>query len=701
MSQYFELRTNINNNSQELLKQAAMGDTSLDSYLERIGVAADVIEFVNTITDMRLKQQLIGYLRQLPQTSKESLIEQATSQVKQPEQQPNTTQEINLARRFENAEFQRWLLVNLRKARYAYDKFRKQNNMDLTGDGYNMFRRGNVNFTIITDVAQSIYDWYIRGVLPARRAFATARTPEEKAAVVNEYGVTNANTNLASLDLEQADNFSDNWHKVIAGGGEGIEYYGEKQDNIVYGPQWKNEKFNGWTIKQILTKNNALAEGNKMGHCVGSYRDDLVSGKLRVFSLRDPSNNPHVTMEVARNSWDFEQIRGNGPKTGNAEPSQNLKQMIGEWLKTLKHVRLQDESFDYERCDYRDLEETLFETIYRGNDYGIEDDLTNWDFPEAYEYVAKALQGGSRGGYDNNGGYQTQYVAKILAKAAVDADTQNVERGIIDENRIITAAYNLAMISRKHIMMLKDTFDYMSIENRKAYVKDYIKQAEEMFKNRQPKNIQHKLTNFRDYTDPSKRESTILSFAYEAMSYAKQFDENDIKSFHDLNKNDQQKFLAKAIDKYFNIAHFYDIEQENNEKFYQSFLEDDDNYDPFPPPNEYDYDSDKKYKAAYQKWEEEVQQKRDEAADEYRNNNLPWCLDSMIAENIQEILMQKKFKLPKWFSKYFKGTGHNQNYPQIMWALDMAKKNKNKRAKEKKQAKASGWYNSCKMSNNI
>ena len=39
-------------------------------------------------------------------------------------------------------------------------------------------------------------------------------------------------------------------------------------------------------------------EGDTMGHCVGGYTPDVVSGKSRIFSLRDAKNEPHVTVEV-------------------------------------------------------------------------------------------------------------------------------------------------------------------------------------------------------------------------------------------------------------------------------------------------------------------------------------------------------------------------------------------------------------------
>lgn len=39
-------------------------------------------------------------------------------------------------------------------------------------------------------------------------------------------------------------------------------------------------------------------EGDAMGHCVGGYCDDVLSGNTRIFSLRDAQGEPHVTIET-------------------------------------------------------------------------------------------------------------------------------------------------------------------------------------------------------------------------------------------------------------------------------------------------------------------------------------------------------------------------------------------------------------------
>jgi hypothetical protein len=40
-------------------------------------------------------------------------------------------------------------------------------------------------------------------------------------------------------------------------------------------------------------------EGDTMGHCVGGYCDDVMSGNSRIFSLRDAKGEPHVTIETS------------------------------------------------------------------------------------------------------------------------------------------------------------------------------------------------------------------------------------------------------------------------------------------------------------------------------------------------------------------------------------------------------------------
>ena len=95
---------------------------------------------------------------------------------------------------------------------------------------------------------------------------------------------------------------------------------------------------NGFTIVDVNTENDLEVEGEKMGHCVGSYCDYVASGKTIIYSLRDKRNNPHATIEVVptlplgrtRSRGRVDQIKGKG----NAAPVEKYRPMIKQWLQT-------------------------------------------------------------------------------------------------------------------------------------------------------------------------------------------------------------------------------------------------------------------------------------------------------------------------------------------------------------------------------
>ena len=100
---------------------------------------------------------------------------------------------------------------------------------------------------------------------------------------------------------------------------------------------------NGYTIVDVNTENDLDVEGDKMGHCVGSYCDMVASGRTTIYSLRDRRNEPHATIEVdSRNK--VEQIKGKG----NAAPVEKYRPMIKQWLQTT--------NFEYENTlDYLNI----------------------------------------------------------------------------------------------------------------------------------------------------------------------------------------------------------------------------------------------------------------------------------------------------------------------------------------------------------
>ena len=77
--------------------------------------------------------------------------------------------------------------------------------------------------------------------------------------------------------------------------------FGADGESLAIGPT-KEKALQEWGTKKL---EEALAhEGEKMGHCVGSYCEDVITGKSRVISYRDANGDSHVTLEVTPPSID-------------------------------------------------------------------------------------------------------------------------------------------------------------------------------------------------------------------------------------------------------------------------------------------------------------------------------------------------------------------------------------------------------------
>lgn len=69
---------------------------------------------------------------------------------------------------------------------------------------------------------------------------------------------------------------------------------------------------NGYFWAKLTGRDSLDREGDIMGHCVGSYYDDVKAGHKTVYSLRDPDNGPHITVEVEGDK--IRQIKGKANK---------------------------------------------------------------------------------------------------------------------------------------------------------------------------------------------------------------------------------------------------------------------------------------------------------------------------------------------------------------------------------------------------
>ena len=68
----------------------------------------------------------------------------------------------------------------------------------------------------------------------------------------------------------------------------------------------------GYRMVELLTKESLNREGTLMGHCIGSLHCQpiIIDKTHRAFSLRDPNNEPHATIEVTADGMRTTEIKG-------------------------------------------------------------------------------------------------------------------------------------------------------------------------------------------------------------------------------------------------------------------------------------------------------------------------------------------------------------------------------------------------------
>jgi len=119
---------------------------------------------------------------------------------------------------------------------------------------------------------------------------------------------------LDKLDFEEAKESSDEWHEGFVESDKTGEY---KTKNVDY------DFGDGYTMVLVPVE-DLDAEGDLMGHCVGSYEEQVESG-TKIYSLRDPQNKPHVTIEFSGGK--IQQVQGKENKV----PVKKYHKYIWKW----------------------------------------------------------------------------------------------------------------------------------------------------------------------------------------------------------------------------------------------------------------------------------------------------------------------------------------------------------------------------------
>jgi hypothetical protein len=98
---------------------------------------------------------------------------------------------------------------------------------------------------------------------------------------------------LTKIDLAEAIDTAEEWEATQAA-------------KVVY------EFPDGWTMRRLTTRRELEVEGDRMDHCVGgkTYCLDVRRGASIIYSLRDPDDVPHATLEWLVTAKHFKQIFG-------------------------------------------------------------------------------------------------------------------------------------------------------------------------------------------------------------------------------------------------------------------------------------------------------------------------------------------------------------------------------------------------------
>ena len=124
------------------------------------------------------------------------------------------------------------------------------------------------------------------------------------------------------------------WEELLADTNEWEETLGGSSTGKFYNPNDRKVVMtypDGWSMVELISENDIFVEGEKMHNCLKNRNADfwpeVQSGKTKLFSLRNPSNQPMVSIEVIGNK--VMQIKGHN----NAEVfDQDLVDKIKDFI---------------------------------------------------------------------------------------------------------------------------------------------------------------------------------------------------------------------------------------------------------------------------------------------------------------------------------------------------------------------------------
>lgn len=110
--------------------------------------------------------------------------------------------------------------------------------------------------------------------------------------------------NITEISFEEASALAHEWHNQLKFNESLINKFNLDEERIIFRCKDKKHFF------LLLTPEELDYEGNAMRHCVGSYKQKVISGNCLIVSLRDKNNEPHATIEIDTKTMSVVQIRG-------------------------------------------------------------------------------------------------------------------------------------------------------------------------------------------------------------------------------------------------------------------------------------------------------------------------------------------------------------------------------------------------------
>lgn len=150
-----------------------------------------------------------------------------------------------------------------------------------------------------------------------------ARDVEQEIEHVIDYFNANPEERLDRVSVEAAKQAADRW----------VERRNRKiaADEDAAGVKSLVEFPDEYRWVEVVSPEALDREGKLMKHCVGSYAQRVASGHVTIYSLRDPMNKPHVTIELRKEGQGDEednliqQVKGNA----NTAPKKEYVPYIG------------------------------------------------------------------------------------------------------------------------------------------------------------------------------------------------------------------------------------------------------------------------------------------------------------------------------------------------------------------------------------